>query len=153
MHWFIPSLLLSAALCTPGDADEIVLIESPLIIVRTNSAAEIRLGVKVKDGFHIQAHELKDDLLVPTTLVFNQSDKFIIMDPVFPSSKKFRLEGTESYLDVFDGRFEITCPVTIKETTAEGKYRLGGTLKYQACDSARCYFPKSVDFVVDVQVK
>ena len=134
----------------PGDSDEIVVLKSQQVIVEAYSSGVIHLEVKVKEGFHIQAHELKDDLLVPTTLEIRQDENFIIEAPVFPPSKKFRLEGTDSELDVYDGQFEILSPFRAKR---KGKYRLGGTLKYQACDSARCLFPRSIDFVVDVYVK
>ena len=153
MHWLILSLLITATTSFPGSSDEIVMVASRPINVKADSQGKIFLDVEVKSGFHIQAYKVKDEFLVPTTLEIKQSNEFVIEEPVFPASKRFRLEGTESYLDVYDGRFEIISTFATKKTTPKGMHRLNGTLRYQACDSVRCLFPRSVEFLVDINVK
>jgi len=153
MHWLILSLLITATASVPGSPDEIVRVTSRPVHVKANSQGKIFLDVDVKNGFHIQAHKVKDEFLVPTTLEIKQSDEFVIEEAVFPPSKRFRLQGTESYLEVYDGRFEILSTFAAKETVQKGVHRLNGTLRYQACDSVRCLFPRSVEFLVEIMVK
>ena len=153
MYWLILSLSITAIASVTGSNDEIVMVTSRPIHVKANAQGKIFLDVEVKNGFHIQAHKVTDEFLVPTTLEIKQNDEFVIEEPVFPPSKRFRLRGTESYLEVYDGRFEIRSTVAAKRTVQKGMHRLNGTLRYQACDSVRCLFPRSVEFVVDITVK
>ena len=121
--------------------------------MRKGKAGMINLEVQVKEGYHIQAFEVADEFLVPTKLEFTSPDDFTLESAVFPPSKKFQLEGTDTYLDVYDEQFEILVPFDSKKSIRNGSYRLDGKLTYQACDSVRCLFPRSVEFHIDVQVR
>ena len=154
MYWLtVLFLLITATASVPGNSDEIVMVTSRPVYVKANSQGNIFLDVEVKNGFHIQAHKVTDEFLVPTTLEIKQNNEFVIKEPIFPPSKRFRLQGTDSYLEVYDGRFEILSAFAAKKTVQKGIHRLDGTLRYQACDSVRCLFPRSVEFVVDITVK
>lgn len=135
-----------------GD-NEIVKVNSPKVITRQGVESVVNVSVQVKPGFHIQAHEVKDEYLIPTTLEITGTTEIIPGKPVFPSTNKFKLEGTDSFLDVFDGTFQIQTFLTTQKTIQKGNYTLNGKLKYQACDSVRCLFPRTVEFVVNVDVQ
>jgi hypothetical protein len=153
MHSLILFLLLSSIAGAPDNPDEIVMVKSQPVIVQKSKRGVIHLDVEVKNGYHIQASKLKDELLIPTTLEIKQVDGFVIKRSVFPPSKQFQLEGTDSYLNVYDGQFEILLHFDIKQAICSGKYRLNGNLNYQACDSVRCLFPRTAEFFVDIEVK
>ena len=55
-------------------------------------------------------------------------------------------------LNVYEGKFAITALVTAAKTATPGKYRVHGSLKYQACDNRACYPPKSVPADFDITV-
>ena len=110
----------------------------------------IKTVVSVKNGYHIQAHEVADELIMPTTLEIAGDKNFVVKKQIFPPTKKFQLTGTDQQLDVYDGEFEIETYVRMPERVQKGVVQLKGKLKYQACDSVRCLFPRTVEFLVDV---
>jgi hypothetical protein len=54
-------------------------------------------------------------------------------------------------LNVYTGDFAVELSVHPLHTVVPGKYAMHGQLKYQACDNAACYPPKTLP--VDFQVK
>jgi len=134
-------------------SDEIVKVSVPKVIIQAGKQSAINVSVDVANGYHIQAHKVKNEFMVPTTLEIKASNWFVLKNQVFPSTKKFKLEGTDEYLEVYDGRFAIQTFLTAQKQTQKGFYTLTGKLKYQACDSMRCLFPRSVDFSIDVEVQ
>ncbi len=130
----------------------IVKISAPEFLVPAGKSSVIRVKIEVKKGYHIQANKVNNEFLIPTTLEINTDKKIILGKQVFPRSKKFKLEGTENFLDVYDGIFEISIPFKTQKTIQKRKYELGSKLHYQACDSRTCFFPKIIDFFIHVKV-
>jgi hypothetical protein len=134
------------------NTDEIVKVNTQKVIVNAGSDSVIKIAIEIKDGYHIQANEVKDPF-IPTTLEIKGDREIIIKDKVFPPAKKFKLEGTDYYLDVYDGIFEINIFFTTKKEIRKALHHLYGQLNYQACDSVRCLFPKTVEFSLDVEFR
>jgi DsbC/DsbD-like thiol-disulfide interchange protein len=70
----------------------------------------------------------------------------------FPPPKKFRLEDTDIFLDVYDGVFEIRIPITVAKEIPRGIHTLKANLQYQACDNKTCLFPKNITFSFTLKV-
>ena len=122
-------------------------------IVYAGTSTLIPLWVEVKKGYHIQANRVNDQSLIPTTLEINDDKNITISKQEFPPSKQFKLEGTSIFLDVYDETFPIKLFLSPVAKTQAGKYILGAKLRYQACDSKSCLFPKVIDFSIPVEVK
>lgn len=155
MRWpiLILVVLLDYAARAQASTDQIVVVEPSETVVKTGANSIISIHVEVRDGYHIQANKVHDEYIVPTTLVFEEKDGFVISDIVFPTAKKFRLEGTDNVLDVYDGKFEIRARLNTHKQIKKGEYILAGKLNYQACDSVRCLFPREVKFEVQIKVR
>ena len=113
----------------------------------------IPIRVEVKEGYHIQANRVDDESLIPTTLEVNDDKNIIIGRQEFPLSKKFQLEGTDTFLNVYDGEFQIKLFLRAVAKMQTGKYALKAKLRYQACDSRSCLFPKVIDFSIPLEVR
>lgn len=113
----------------------------------------ISIWVEVKRGYHIQANKVDDEFLVPTTLEVNDVKGITISKQEFPSAKPFKLEGTDSFLSVYDGKFLIKLTLAADAKMKTGNYELKAKLHYQACDSRSCLFPRALDFSIPVEVK
>ena len=122
-------------------------------IVYAGTSTMIPLWVEVKKGYHIQANRVNDQSLIPTTLEINDDKNITISKQEFPASKEFKLEGTDTFLSVYDGKFLIKLFISPVAKAPTGKCNLGAKLRYQACDSKSCLFPKVIDFLIPVEVK
>lgn len=153
IQWLTILLLASHVPTMETNRDEIVRVTAPKLIAHPGENSVINVAIDVKYGYHIQAHEVDDEFTVPTALEINGDQEIIIKTIVYPSAKKFRLKGTDKDLDVYDGSFEIKVFFTTQNSIQKNIYQINGSLKYQACDSIRCFSPRAVDFSIDVEVR
>lgn len=149
IDWLFIRLAFVIAGISPPEIVTISVSETTIYAGRSN---KVEISVNVEDGYHIQANKVNDESLIPTTLEIKANEFITIHMQEFPPSKKFRLEGSDSSLLVFDGKFQIKLFVNPGKNVPKGKYVLTAKLRYQACDSSRCFFPRSIDFSIPVEV-
>jgi hypothetical protein len=136
----------------PQTSLPIVTVNVTESIVYVGESTMIGIEVNVKEGYHIQAGKVNDEFLIPTTLEINNHE-FVTIDKLeFPISKQFQLEGNESRLQVYDGKFIIKLFLSPVTKIQSGKYLLDARLRYQACDSRSCLFPRVIDFSIPIDV-
>ncbi len=131
---------------------DIVTITVPEIVVRAGESSVIKMKIEIKKGYHIQANQLKDEFLIPTVLEIQEYKNIKLGKPQFPRSKKFKLEDTDIFLDVYDGVFEIKIPTTVAKEIPKGNHAMKANLQYQACDNRTCLFPKTIAFSFTLKV-
>jgi DsbC/DsbD-like thiol-disulfide interchange protein len=109
--------------------------------VTAGKRSVLELHFRVVDGFHVNSHTPKSELLIPTQITL-QSVSGVKAEAVqYPAgtSYSFSFDPTEK-LDVYTGAFTVKLPVVADA----GTHTVDGTLRYQACDHAACYPPKSL---------
>jgi len=137
----------------PSTEQTLVTVTVNESIVFVGMDTVISIGVEVKKGYHVQANKVNDESLIPTTLEVNNVENMTITKQEFPLGKQFKLEGTDSFLNVFDGKFLIKLFLSPGKEMKLGKYTLGAKLRYQACDSRSCLFPRVIDFSIPIDVR
>lgn len=122
--------------------------------VRVGQGAEqrARIELEVADGFHVQANPAAQPNLVPVRLVISVVPGLTVGSPRYPPGVRFRLQGADSDLAVYAGRFEVELPVQAGEEVAAGTYLLHGTVQYQACDDRHCLFPRTTPVILEATV-
>jgi DsbC/DsbD-like thiol-disulfide interchange protein len=101
----------------------------------------LELHFRVVDGFHVNSHTPKSELLIPTQISFQPAAGVKAETVEYPAgtSYSFSFDPTEK-LDVYTGAFTVKLPMVAEA----GTHTVDGTLRYQACDHAACYPPKSL---------
>jgi Disulphide bond corrector protein DsbC len=110
-------------------------------VIAAGKKSALELHFRVVDGFHVNSHTPKSELLIPTQIVL-QPAAGVKADAVeYPTgtSYSFSFDPTEK-LDVYSGAFTVKLPVVAEA----GAHTIAGTLRYQACDHAACYPPKTL---------
>jgi len=145
--------------CAPLVAQDIRLGDAPVahkghvellsdaVEVKAGEPQVVELRFRVQDGFHINSHTPKDELLIPTVLQLNAASGMKLVEEEYPKGSTFRLplDKTET-LDVYQGEFRVS----VRLVAPKGSSTLTGLLKYQACDNAVCYPPKTLPVLVAV---
>ena len=110
----------------------------------------LMLRFQVNEGFHVNSHTPKSELLIPTDLTFQPILGMKASPVEYPAGTaySFSFEPNEK-LDVYTGTFTVKVPVVAEA----GSHTVNGTLRYQACDNAACYPPKSLPVQVLVTAK
>jgi hypothetical protein len=109
--------------------------------VAAGKRSVLELHFRVMDGFHVNSHMPKSDLLIPTRIELQPVAGVKAEAVEYPAgtSYSFSFDPTEK-LDVYSGAFTVKLPVVAEA----GTHTVDGTLRYQACDHAACYPPKNL---------
>jgi hypothetical protein len=101
----------------------------------------IELRFHLVEGYHVNSHTPKSELLIPTTLTFQTVDGVKAGPLQYPAGQPFSFSFDPSdKLDVYAKDFTVKLPVV----ASAGPHTIDGSLKYQACDHASCYPPRTL---------
>ncbi len=101
----------------------------------------LELHFRVAEGFHVNSHAPKSELLIPTALTMEPAAGVAAGKLEYPAGTEYSFATSPGEkLDVYSGGFAVRLPVEAKA----GEHTLNGVLRYQACDRAACYPPKSL---------
>lgn len=113
--------------------------ESQTIPAGRRSTLEMRF--QVVPGYHVNSHTPKSEFLIPTALTLQPASGVKPGELQYPQGVSYSFSfdpGTK--LDVYAGAFIVKLPVV----ASAGEHTLDGSLRYQACDNAACYPPRTV---------
>ncbi len=115
--------------------------------VAAGKKSVVELHFRVVEGFHVNSHTPKSELLIPTVLTLSAGAGVTPGVAEYPKGQEYSFSfNPGEKLDVYSGAFTVKVPV---EASA-GEHTLNGTLRYQACDKAACYPPKTLVVTVPV---
>lgn len=101
----------------------------------------VELHFRVVDGFHVNSHTPKSELLIPTQIALQPAAGVKVATVEYPAGTAYSFSfDTAEKLDVYSGAFTVKVPVVAEA----GEHAIDGTLRYQACDHAACYPPRSL---------
>jgi hypothetical protein len=127
-----------------------VVFVSDGVVVKAGAEQVVELRFRVEEGFHINSHTPKDELLIPTVLTLDSGGGVKVMGEEYPKGSVFKLNvGDGETLDVYQGEFRVR----VKMVAGAGTQDLVGTLRYQACDNAACFPPRNLVVKVAVEGK
>jgi hypothetical protein len=125
----------------PVKAKSYVVYAAEPQMIAAGKPSVLALRFHVVDGFHINSHVPKSELLIPTALKLDAADGVKAGQLEYPAGMVFSFAFDPSEkLDVYAGDFTVKLPVV----ATAGEHTVGGTLKYQACDNKACYPAKTL---------
>ena len=125
---------------------------APLDITQGKSG-NVDVQFRVAPGFHINSNTPKSEFLIPTALKISAPTDIMIGKITYPDGQDMSFPfAPDEKLNVYTGDFNVGLMVKPLRSVMPGKYVVHGVLRYQACDNAACYPPKTtpVDFEVKV---
>ncbi len=137
----IPGQLGSLDGGTPMRARQHVAYVAEAATVPAGKRAVLELRFHVEDGFHVNSHQPKSELQIPTVLTLGDGGGVKVAAAEYPAGKPFVFSFSPGEtLDVYSDDFVVKVPVL----ATAGEHELKGDLTYQACDHAACFPPKSL---------
>jgi hypothetical protein len=110
----------------------------------------LELHFQVANGYHVNSHTPKSELLIPTALKLEDSAGVKASTEEYPAGVLYSFSFNPSEkLDVYTGAFTVKVPVVVQP----GSHTMNGVLHYQACDNAACYPPRSLPVQIAVTAK
>jgi hypothetical protein len=146
-------VLIASASAQSGKAPSVSF--APVGVVTAPRAAQtmVNLNFRVNSGFHINSNAPKDEFLIPTSLKMDLPTDIILGKIEYPAGKDTSFPfSPDEKLNVYTGDFTIAVAVHPLHAVTPGKYIMHGVLRYQACDNAECFPPKTLPVSFDVKV-
>src|SRR6195256_5037385 len=146
-------LLTAVAPAQTGKAPSVTMAPVPIVTATRAAQTMVNLDFRVPHGYHINSNVPKSEFLIPTALKMSLPTDIILGKIVYPVGKDLSFPfSPDEKLNVYTGDFAIGLAVHPLSSVPPGKYVMRGVLRYQACDNAACYPPKTVPLSFDVKV-
>ncbi len=134
----LPALLVVVAAVVARAAQE------PLRATLRTTATEAVVEVVIEPGWHVNAHQPRDEFLIPTTLAFAPPPGRTVGAVAWPAPVERTLAFSPGApLLLYEGTLHLAAP--LGGTPADPDAPLRATLRYQACDDTTCLPPRSVE--------
>jgi thiol:disulfide interchange protein len=155
-EWVALIVLTAATLAvaqTPGKAPTVSMAAVPLTTAQRAQATMVNLNFRVPPGYHINSNTPKSEFLIPTALKMDLPTDIILGKIEYPAGEETTFPfSPDEKLSVYSGDFTVAVAVHPLKSVTPGKYVIHGVLRYQACDNAACYPPKTVPVSFEVKV-
>lgn len=129
----------------PAKSHQFVAYQSEQLVIPAGKRAVLELRFRVEDGYHVNSHSPKSDLQIPTRVELESATGVKVAAAEYPAGKLFSFGfDPKEKLDVYQDSFVVKVPVV----ASAGEHEVKGALRYQACDHAACYPPKTLPVTV-----
>ena len=120
--------------------------------VRPGEVFELRLDVKLDEGWHIYGTE-RAGIGIRTAVELTEG-AFVTAGLMVSSKKPKTAPATEfsPEYDYYEGDVVFTQPIQIAANSRPGIQQLRGTFHFQECNDNSCLRPSNRDFVADIEV-
>jgi hypothetical protein len=117
------------------------------------TSLQVAVVLKIRPGFHVNAHEVSAEYLIPTELRADVPAGFKMSDVIYPKGtlETFAFAKNKP-LNVYSDSVTVRVPLTVLTNAPLGQQHLAMKLRYQACSTEICLPPvtKDVDAIMNV---
>lgn len=149
----VPLLFVSGVVAQSGKAPSVSMVPVPPVTAQRASQTVVGLNFRVASGFHINSNTPKSEFLIPTSLKMDLPTDIVLGKIEYPEGQDLSFPfSPDEKLSVYSGDFAINVAVHPLHSVSPGKYVMHGVLRYQACDNAQCFPPKTLPVEFEVKV-
>ena len=147
------TLLAATAFAQSGRAPSVSMAPVRLVTAQRTKQTMVDLDFRVASGFHINSNTPKSEFLIPTALKMDPPTDIALGKIQYPAGQDVSFPfSPDEKLNVYSGDFTIRLNVHPLRSVVPGKYVMRGNLRYQACDNAQCFPPKSLPVSFEVKI-
>jgi len=147
------TILTATAAWSQIKSPSVTLAPVPEVIAPRAAQTMVALNFRVGEGFHINSNTPRSEFLIPTALKMDLPTDIVLGKIEYPEGQELVFPfSPDEKLSVYSGDFTVNVAVHPLASVSPGKYVMHGVLRYQACDNAQCFPPKTVPVSFDVKV-
>jgi hypothetical protein len=138
---------------TPSPRD----VVSPAVYVSADPAArgvpfQVAVVFKIRPGFHVNAREKSADYLIATDLRAEVPAGFKAAEVAYPKGQLHTFAFSKTPLNVYEGTVTLRMPLTALASAPTGPQQIPLKLRYQACSTAICLPPVTIDLQAPINI-
>ena len=141
-------LIFAARLPIEAQEKPLVTLEKAYSEWTGEQTLELNLTFHIQDGLYIQVDRPSDPYLIPTEISFSEIDCLEKIDLHFPEYEMRKVYDNNSAQSIFSGViqvkafFNFSCRPNLKEWN--------GVLYFQACSDRKCFYPRTLEFSINL---
>lgn len=113
---------------------------------------EVALVAEIKRTYHINAHKVLEQYLIPTEIEGHMPAGFRIISSEYPAGELKQFSFAPKKLSVYTGQMIVKMKIQAAPNAPLGARQLPLSLRYQACNSTYCLPPVTVPVSVHLTV-
>lgn len=150
---FCAVMLSGAAAMAQSSGPSVTVAAVGTVSAQRTKQTPVPINFRVSRGFHINSNTPKSEFLIPTTLKIEVPTDIVLGKTDYPAGDEVALPfSPDEKLSVYSGDFTVTLTVHPLKSIVPGNYAMRGTLRYQACDNAQCFPPKTLPVNFELKV-
>jgi thiol:disulfide interchange protein DsbD len=120
--------------------------------VPVSSQIGVAVALELSGHWHVNAHKVNDDFLIPTTIDIEPPPGFLVRGVVYPDVVEKTLSFSDKPLLLYEGEALIGILLEATETAEVGETTVVATVTYQACDNEKCLAPVTKRLEIPIRV-
>lgn len=146
-------LFAGTALGQASPPPRVTIASVPPVTAQRTVQTIVSLNFRVARGFHINSNLPKSEFLIPTALKMDPPTDIVLGKIEYPPGEDLSFPfSPDEKLSVYSGDFTVNLSVHPLRSVVPGRYIMHGLLRYQACDNAQCFPPKTLPVNVSIKV-
>ncbi len=113
---------------------------------------DLAVVAKIRPGFHINAHQVLQEYLIPTALQVELPPGFQVLETTYPPGVHRKFKFSAEKLSVYEGSATLRMRLQVPANAPLGARRLALTLRYQACNEEACLPPVRLPIVAEFEI-
>lgn len=113
---------------------------------------EVAVVAKIKQTYHINAHKVLDEFLIPTKIEGKLPAGFRLLSTSYPKGELKQFSFSKKKLAVYTGQMIVKMKLEALASASLGPHKLPLSLRYQACNGSMCLPPVTVPLNVHFSV-
>lgn len=115
-------------------------------------AFEIAVVARIRPGFHVNAHEVSEEYLIPTALEPQLSPGLRASGFAYPPGALRKFKFSPRQLNVYEGTVTLRAKLQAAGDAPLGPQRIPLLLSYQACNDEACLPPTKITIAAEFEV-
>jgi 2-keto-4-pentenoate hydratase/2-oxohepta-3-ene-1,7-dioic acid hydratase in catechol pathway len=112
----------------------------------------VAVGITTRSPWHINAHLVTEDFLVPTEVKFIAPPGITVRGAVYPQGIEKKLEFSDKPLRLYEGTVYVGAMIDVAKDAPTDTLSIRAVVMYQACDNQKCLLPDSQEVFIPVPV-
>jgi len=113
---------------------------------------EFAVVAQTRPGFHINAHQVSQEYLIPTALEAELPPGFHTLGTIYPPGQLRKFEFSPEKLLVYEGSVTLRMKLRTASDAPLGPRQIPLSLRYQACNQEVCLPPVKISLTAALEV-
>ena len=120
--------------------------------VPQGGTAQVAVGITTTAPWHVNAHLVTEDYLVPTEVKFVPPPGVTVRGVVYPQGVEKKLGFSDKPLRLYEGTVYVGAMIDVAKDAAIDTLSMRAVVTYQACDNQKCLLPESLEVFIPLPV-